>query len=499
MSLFDHIFNKPKEDTAKNDVDKLLEEGSKQPDVEIRSFEDAVKNKKKKVLGGFAKIGLILLLIFFVRVIWMTMADYKASVKKEQEPPKRLIPEMNLTADAQSRWQLTQEAKNEFLLQQIVEIKKRQEDESNRTIAAMQKLLDDKLKKSESSARERTQQGYPLVDAPKRKPEKNTKQQLGLPPSVPPKIVQKMVDSPSDIGSSDFLPSTDSTQPKRLGQNQINQAQSAPLVVQPSMQQPIYAPTMKPKRGLYAIDVENASFKTSSMKLEKNSTDNSQIPNFSMIKGYAKATLLGGFKAPTLAIGKDNPQPVFLSLDSQILGANNQKANVQDCMLQASAIGNINTGRAEIRLSEIECVVAGQKNTYKVAEKVEGWIYGEDGEFGLQGRLIDVAGKAIDPALPLMAIEAIVGAVKGSTTSTVIPGLGAVSGSTNIMSNVKQGAVTGFEKSTDKVVDYYLKVLDAMQPSIEVKAARKVIVSFKGGEKLKVIKYEPIDVGRSDY
>jgi hypothetical protein len=39
-----------------------------------------------------------------------------------------------------------------------------------------------------------------------------------------------------------------------------------------------------------------------------------------------------------------------------------------------------------------------------------------------------------------------------------------------------------------------LKILESLNPIIEIKAGREVVVAFSGGEKLQLEKYTPIDI-----
>jgi hypothetical protein len=55
-----------------------------------------------------------------------------------------------------------------------------------------------------------------------------------------------------------------------------------------------------------------------------------------------------------------------------------------------------------------------------------------------------------------------------------------------------QGAGQGTSDVLQKFSDYYMKMLESLNPSISIRAGRSVVVAFKGGESLQLQSYEPI-------
>jgi len=226
--------------------------------------------------------------------------------------------------------------------------------------------------------------------------------------------------------------------------------------------------------------------------LDTNKTEiSTATPSFTIMPGFTKATIITGAAVPTLTQAQNVSRPVWLSFSGDTLIANNETMNIDECLLQAAATGDFASGVAEVRLSKISCSATdkeGQK--FKLISPVKGWVYSETGQYGLKGRLISKEGTIIEKAIPLSVIEGLTSALKnlGSSgtsigTATIQPG-----------QSFASGASSGTSKVLGKISDYYLKILESLNPVIEVKAGRQVVVAFAGGESLKFEKYTPVDV-----
>lgn len=244
-------------------------------------------------------------------------------------------------------------------------------------------------------------------------------------------------------------------------------------------------------------------------RIGANGKDGKDKKPYFMMSGLAKATLHTGFRAPTLSVGENNTQPVYMSVDSQVVTANDDNIDIEDCTVMGTSRGNLNSGRAEIRLSELNCVVHYKNGKRgRISEKVNGWVYGEDGVFGLKGRLVSSEGKVLESAMPIAMIQALIGSLSqlGQTSQQVSSlGLsgGTLTGTTSIPSadQMKNGALQGFSQSMNQslsqVVDYYISILKEMNPAIEILGGRnRLTILFKGGEEMKENDYEPVNLGK---
>jgi len=225
--------------------------------------------------------------------------------------------------------------------------------------------------------------------------------------------------------------------------------------------------------------------------LDTNEMEVSTIPSFTIMPGFTKATIVTGAAVPTLTQAQNVSRPVWLSFSGDTLIANNETMNIDECLLQAAATGDFASSIAEIRLSKISCSATdeeGQK--FKLIAPVKGWVYSETGQYGLKGRLISKEGELIEKTIPLVVIEGLVSALEniGSSNNNI--------GGTTIQpgQSFASGAASGSSQVLGKISDYYLKILESLNPVIEIKVGRQVVVAFAGGESLKFEKYTPVDV-----
>jgi hypothetical protein len=217
---------------------------------------------------------------------------------------------------------------------------------------------------------------------------------------------------------------------------------------------------------------------------------------FHLMTGFAKAILLTGVSAPTFGSGLLNPKPVLFSIDSDLVIANDDSEDIRDCMLIGSSTGNMNTERAEIQITKISCSIVDHNGRRKKVEESGaplGWVIGEDGKYGLKGRLVDSAGKVVMRELSVGFLQGVYSAFSNSnaaSTPTFLSGTTTSSGDTPLVAGIRGGASSALEK----LATYYEKMLDGMYPVIDVKAGRYVTILFKGGESVDEDPYRRISI-----
>ena len=229
------------------------------------------------------------------------------------------------------------------------------------------------------------------------------------------------------------------------------------------------------------------------------SDDKAETAKYHIMKGIVHATLLTGVSAPTYGGGgNSNPAPVLFSIDGDTLVANNEYETIEDCLVSGSAVGNINTGKADVLLSEISCSGYNKDGErVKIENSLKGWVIGEDGSFGLAGRLLDSSGKVITKMIGLEIIKSLTQAMtlkalpEGSTTG--LTG-GLMSSPMPYSSAAQSGLGTGVQKGVDHIFDHYDQILTGMYPVISVRAGKKITILLKGGEDVKPSLYRNIDI-----
>lgn len=231
---------------------------------------------------------------------------------------------------------------------------------------------------------------------------------------------------------------------------------------------------------------------------EDNVTD--KLPKMTLMAGFQRATLITGADVPTLQKGNDLTRTVWFSTTGDMLIANGHTENIKECIIQAAATGNFASASADIRLTKISCSAMDENGKYyKLVGNVKGWVYGENGKQGLKGRLVTKEGELIEKAIPLALLEGAIKALENSTksNSTIYTYPGSSTG-TSTMNNIQDSFTEGTTKTAsttlDKFSDYYLMILEQLNPTIELKAGRETTIGFEGGEVLQLEEYTPADV-----
>jgi len=264
------------------------------------------------------------------------------------------------------------------------------------------------------------------------------------------------------------------------------------------IQQKLAQINQKPQYVEDDINDNSAPLNFSTMTIEDNNTT-IVMPKMTMMAGVQRATLVAGADVPTLQKGNDLTRVVWLSTSGEMLISNGHTANIRECILQAAATGNFATSSADIRLTKISCsALDNDGKYYKLVGNVKGWVNGETGKQGLKGRLVTKEGELIEKAVPLAILEGAIKALENSTksSSTVYTYPGATSTTTadNLKDSFTEGTTKTASTTLDKFSDYYLMILEQLNPTIELKAGREVSIWFEGGEQLTMEEYTPLDV-----
>lgn len=254
----------------------------------------------------------------------------------------------------------------------------------------------------------------------------------------------------------------------------------------------------------YAVDLQDQNISTLSSFEEPEEENKVEDLVFTVQTGFAQGTIINGVSAPTFQYGKNEPEPIFISLDSLSQIANTFSENMENCIILGTAIGDFGTGRAKIRMSKISCSLQNEDDKmFYIDNPIDGWVFSEDGKTGLKGRLITQEGKIISKALPLGLLQGLISTL--AATPTLLNGSISTTSTqqnqnpSNVLGAAALSGINdGSTKIISKIADYYIKLLDALNPIVEIRNGRKVTLAFKGGEKLKLTPYKPVDVSYFD-
>lgn len=197
--------------------------------------------------------------------------------------------------------------------------------------------------------------------------------------------------------------------------------------------------------------------------------------------GFTRGELLGGLDAPTGGQAQSNPHPVIIRLSDNAVLPNRHRGEYKDCFVIASGYGDLSSERAYFRLENLSCI-NDRKDVLEL--RVQGNVFGEDGRYGLRGRLVTKQGQMLANAL-MAGIASGLGKGLAQASSTVSQSaLGTIATQSGGKDAFQAGIGMGVGNALDRLANYYIKLAEATFPIIEVDAGRQVDVVITKGVRL---------------
>ena len=198
--------------------------------------------------------------------------------------------------------------------------------------------------------------------------------------------------------------------------------------------------------------------------------------------GILPGELLGGIDAPTGGQAQSNPLPALIKISAAAILPNQFRADVKECFVVASGYGDISSERAYLRTDVLSCI---RYDRSVVEVKIEGNIFGEDGNLGLRGTLVSKQGQLLANSLRAGIVSGIgQGFAQGNSSFTTSP-FGTLSTTTGGTGDqFRRGIGSGMGSALNNLANYYIRLAEQTFPVIEVHAGRKVDVVLTRGVRI---------------
>ena len=192
---------------------------------------------------------------------------------------------------------------------------------------------------------------------------------------------------------------------------------------------------------------------------------------------FTRGHLLSGLDAPTGGQAQSNPHPMLIRLSDNSVLPNRFRGEYRECFVVAGGYGEISSERAMVRTSTLSCV----RDDGGVLEvKIEGNVMGEDGKYGIRGRLVTKQGQMLANALRAGIVGGICQGFAAANTIYSTSALGAV-GTSSGSQALRAGVGSGVGRAMERLADYYIRLAENTFPVIEVDAGREVDVVITKG------------------
>lgn len=241
--------------------------------------------------------------------------------------------------------------------------------------------------------------------------------------------------------------------------------------------EPLVPPVVKVSvgRGLDAADSAAAAASAAPAA----SAPQNNLSNFLPVS-FTRGHLLSGLDAPTGGQAQSNPHPILIRLSDNSVLPNRFRGEYRECFVIAGGYGEISSERAMVRTASLSCV----RDDGGVLEvKIEGNVMGEDGKYGIRGRLVTKQGQMLANALRAGIVGGIGQGFASANTTYSTSALGAV-GTTSGSQALRAGVGSGIGRAMERLADYYIRLAENTFPVIEVDAGREVDVVITKGVRI---------------
>lgn len=195
---------------------------------------------------------------------------------------------------------------------------------------------------------------------------------------------------------------------------------------------------------------------------------------------FTRGVLLGGLDAPTGGQSQSNPHPVLIRLSDNAVLPNKFRGEYRECFVIAAGYGDMGSERAYLRTENLSCV-RDDGSTLEV--KIQGSVYGEDGKYGLRGRLVTKQGQMLANALLAGIASGIGQGLSTSATTTSTSALGTIASAAG-SDAYRTGLGSGVGRALDRLAQYYIKLAEQTFPVVEIDAGREVDVVITKGVRI---------------
>lgn len=193
--------------------------------------------------------------------------------------------------------------------------------------------------------------------------------------------------------------------------------------------------------------------------------------------------LLTGVNAPT----DGTPYPVVFKLGGDITGPDGSTLNLGEARIIAAAQGSESDSRALFRLTQLSLKhPSGRRSVIEV----DGWIVGEDGIRGMQGRLEDKLGRLI---LATAVISGMAAVGQRLQQNTAVYGFNSGFGNNqqqgfNLQQNdIEFAAASAVTDASNRLGQVLLRRYESLVPVVEVLSDREAIAVFSSPAEVAIL------------
>ncbi|EPR7483864.1 TPA: TraB/VirB10 family protein [Vibrio parahaemolyticus] len=206
------------------------------------------------------------------------------------------------------------------------------------------------------------------------------------------------------------------------------------------------------------------------------------LPAGSILSGV----LITGMDVPTGNSVMRDPFPSILRIKEEALLPNNFTADIRECVIVASAVGDLASRRAYLRAEAISCVTEEGK---AVEANLSAFAVGPDGRNGIPGRLVSKNGEAAMKSAWagfLGGLADLAGTSSLSISDNETGAFGVFQSAEAMQTLAGSAALQGAGDAMERLADYYIEIAEQMKPYIEVNPGQSIDFIIQRGSSLRL-------------
>jgi conjugal transfer pilus assembly protein TraB len=206
------------------------------------------------------------------------------------------------------------------------------------------------------------------------------------------------------------------------------------------------------------------------------------LPAGSILSGV----LISGMDVPTGNSVMRDPFPSILRIKKEALLPNNFTADIRECVIVASAVGDLASRRAYLRAEAISCVTDQGK---AVEANLSAYAVGPDGRNGIPGRLVSQNGEAAMKSAWagfLGGISDLAGKSSLNIGENETGAFGVFQSAEAMQTITGSAALQGAGEAMERLADYYIEIAEQMKPYIEINPGQSIDFIIQRGSSLRL-------------
>ena len=239
------------------------------------------------------------------------------------------------------------------------------------------------------------------------------------------------------------------------------------------------------------IQLVSLSGSSPEVKKKESAKKGQVIDTLYLSPAFMEGVLMNGLSCPVAKEATASPVPTLVRVSSSAILPSRYKADVRDCFLVSGCVGNLSTESADCRLVSLSCL--SRSGQAVIDQPVKGYLVDQSSGFiGLRGQVVARLGSLLARSMVAGLFGGAGEYLESSTMTSMVSPLGETIGVPNFdPQSLAQGAIgKGIAQATKELQSFYMRLVDATLPTIQVGVGKKCTAVISEGVELQILEYK---------